>query len=258
MSRMIMVLFRRTILLTILLLWQTTASAALLYDASLGNTPNAQSWSYVPDNGTLFMPPSSSVSMFYSATGTVLQTISPTNDDRAGFFRYVPPLDRMTGYTLNFNVRLDGESHETPHRSGFSVIALSSDKKGIELSFWRDENQIFAKNDDVPFFTRGESVTANTSTLNEYFLTIQGNGYSLTGASLPMPLTGSLRDYSANPFYNTPNYIFLGDNTTSAGADIFLGNVSLQAIPEPGTYAVGFMIVAGAIAFARRSRMLAA
>lgn len=228
-------LSRGLMFLVICVLSQADATAAPLYDGSLGTTPDAQGWTYTP-------APNVDVGMSATPGGTLLQTLSSINES-AGFYRTVPDLNRTTGYTLSFNVQINGESHVSSHRSGFSVIALSNDKKGIELSFWT--NEIFAKESDVPTFSHAEGITTNTTTINEYFLTIQGNGYTLTGASLSSPLIGSLRDYSLHPIYNQADFLFLGDNTTSAGANIFLGNITLQAIPEPGTWALGGLLLLG-------------
>lgn len=223
---------------------------ATLYDASPGQTPADQGWAFVP------LPPML-VSMSPVVGGTALQTMA-ANSAYAGFFRSDNVLDRSTGYTLNFNVRVDAETHANDRRSGFSVIALSSDLQGIELSFWTDE--IFAKEDDIPTFSHAEGILANTTVLREYQLTIQGNGYSLTGAGLSSPLTGLLRDYSADTtgVYDTPNFLFFGDNTTSAGANILLGSISLQAIPEPGTWALAALLLLGAGAVKMRRAVLAA
>ena len=47
-------------------------------------------------------------------------------------------------------------------------------------------------------------------------------------------LTGKVKDYSANPQgalpydpYETPNFLFFGDNTTSAAANIDLQSISV-------------------------------
>lgn len=232
------------------------AHAVTLYDGSLGTTPNVQGWTYFPDNGTFPLPPAS-VTMAATTGGTLLQTLSP-NTDRAGFFRSDISQNRNSGYTLRFNLRIDADDVNVGNndRAGFSVIALSSDLQGIELAFWDDS--VFAQSDS-PLFTHAEEALLNTSTLREYALTIQGSNYSLTwpGGS---GLSGVLRNYSAhsNAVYSTSNFLFLGDNTTSAGADIFLGNVEFQAIPEPGTWALGTMLLLGLGAVKmRRSRILA-
>lgn len=150
-----------------------------------------------------------------------------------------PTLDRTSGYTLNFSVQINSESHNGdngPNRAGFSVTAISDDKQGIELGFWN--NEIWAQNTR---FTKGESNTFNTQLLNSYSLTISGNTYTLSanGTRLPNLTNQPLRDYAStspnNPQYlpyKTSNFISLGDNTTSAQANITLGAVSV-ATPVP-------------------------
>ena len=77
--------------------------------------------------------------------------------------------------------------------------------------------------------------------MNTYSLTINGNTYTLSANGAPLPnLTNQLlRDYASttpnNPQYlpyKTSNFISLGDNTTSAQANITLGAVSV-ATPVP-------------------------
>ena len=244
----------------LIFLMLVTAGAELahgitLYDGSLG-TPNAQGWTYIPDNGTFPFPPAS-VTMAASSGGTILQTLTP-NTDRAGFFRTDIGQNRNSGYTLRFNLRIDADDVNLGNndRAGFSVIALSSDLQGIELAFWDD--RIFAQSDS-PLFTHAEESLLNTGLLREYLLTIQGGSYSLTWTGASTPLSGALRNYSAhsNAVYSTPNFLFLGDNTTSAGADIFLGSVEFQAIPEPKTWALGILLLLGVGAVKMRRPILA-
>lgn len=223
--------------------------AATLYDASPGQTPANQGWSFVP-------LPAMLVNMSPVVGGTSLQTTA-SNSAYAGFFRSDNVLNRALGYTLDFNVRVDAETHANNNRSGFSVIALSSDLQGIELSFWT--NEIFAKEDDIPIFSHAEGIMADTTIMRNYQLTILGNSYSLTGTGLVSPLTGMLRDYSADDtgVYDTPNFLFFGDNTTSAGASIVLGSISLQTIPEPGAWILAILVLFGAAGFRMRQPRLA-
>ncbi|WP_413162519.1 cadherin domain-containing protein [Capilliphycus salinus ALCB114379] len=168
-----------------------------------------------------------------------------------------PTLNRNTGYTLNFSARVVSEDNTgsdkngdgQSDRAGFSVTVISSDgKKGIELGFENDK--IWAQEDginqsdpsaepnpyqphtfDLTLFTQAESAAFDTtSDLVEYDLKILGETYTLSvdGNSI---LSGSLRDYTAfkgriDP-YELPNFIFLGDNTPSAQAEIELGSISI-------------------------------
>ncbi|OUL33201.1 hypothetical protein BV372_17190, partial [Nostoc sp. T09] len=172
----------------------------------------------------------------------------------------LPVLDANKGFTVSFDLKINSESHNKDDngdgiqdRAGFSVTVVTSDNtKAIELGFWG--NQIWAQNDgpNAPsgptktLFTHSatESVSYNTmSTLTHYDLTIKGNTYYLFAAGGTAPiLTGSLRNYtafdhtSAGPLgtslpydpYERTNFIFLGDNTTSAQADVNLKNIALQ------------------------------
>ncbi|AFY32911.1 DUF4347 domain-containing protein [Calothrix sp. PCC 7507] len=185
-----------------------------------------------------------------------------------------PVLDRNQGFTLSFDLKINTESHSSDDngdgiqdRAGFSVIVVTSDNtKAIELGFWGDE--IWAQNDgpntatgpSKTLFTHSatERVSYDTkSALTRYDLKIQGDTYYLFAAGGTTPiLTGSLRNYTAfdhtkagpggtslpyDPYERT-NFVFLGDNTTSAQADVNLQRVELQAntrvrfVPNPDYY----------------------
>ena len=148
-----------------------------------------------------------------------------------------PSLNRSNGFELNFNLTVSSENHSSNDRAGFSVSLIGSDVRGIELGFWG--NQIWAQ-ESSPLFTRGETINFDTSVQRDYRLRVQDNSYALfTGGN--QLLTGSIRNYTAfgSPPYTLPNFLFLGDNTTSAGADITLGAITLQsnltAVPEPSS-----------------------
>jgi hypothetical protein len=234
------------------LLCVSVASAGVLYDASLGTLPSAQGWDYQanPNAG----PVTQSV-----AGGVLTLNSLASRGDRAGYNSRtplidpsphpgVPTLDRTTGYTLSFDVRIVQEGNNPGNdangdgigdRAGFSVIALSSDLEGIEIGFWEDE--VWAQEDDSSaaneLFTHAEgSPLDTTAAIQRYHLTVQGSTYELRrgGALL---LTGPLRDYTnasglAGLVYNTPSYIFMGDNTGSAEASVEMTLVSLT-IPPP-------------------------
>lgn len=129
-----------------------------------------------------------------------------------------------------FTVQVESEAHTRDTRSGFSVILLDKDKQGIELSF--GENEIWAKSDANTggLFARGESVPFGTITMTAYQVALIGDTYTLTANAQPI-LSGPIRDYSAfegfpDP-YETANFLFLGDDTTSAQARIRLQFVSI-------------------------------
>ncbi len=140
-----------------------------------------------------------------------------------------PTLDRNAGYNLSFTVRINSQVNNGTngdYRAGFSIIALSSDKQGIEIGF-RDSD-IFSQNNSA-FNSIGEQATGVSSLLSSlttYNLNVSGNNYTLTSGTTTL-LSGLLRDYTtASGFgtdvYRTSNFLFLGDNTTSARANIDL------------------------------------
>jgi hypothetical protein len=142
-----------------------------------------------------------------------------------------PILDRTAGFQVNFAIQIENESHTRDNRAGFSMILLSEDARGIELAFW--QNEIWAQSDDNTggLFSHAEGMTfATTSGLTDYQVTIVGDTYTLTANTTPI-LTGPVRDYSTfegfpDP-YETPNFLFLGDNTTSAQARVQLSLISI-------------------------------
>lgn len=226
----------RQLLLVLLVMVPTSLHAQTLYNETLGNFPGDQGWFLYLTNS----PPNASQT-YIPTQGTRLVTI---NGASAGYFNtnpitsslvnpLFPVLDRTAGYRLSMDLLISSETHSNNDRAGFSIIALASDHHGIELGFWN--NQIWAQN-DTPLFTHGEGAAFNTTTRTSYQLDILGNNYDLfaNGTSI---LTGSLRDYSSFGVpYSFNNFLFLGDDTSSADADITLGRVALSAIPEPATW----------------------
>lgn len=184
-----------------------------------------------------------------------------------------PVLDRDAGYLLSFNAKVLSESHSTSanandrngdgkaDRAGFSVIALSQDKRGIELGFWTD--RIWAQDDGTSqatpslepdgtatgntrtLFTQAEFTTLNTTADTQYDLAVKGDNYQLF-ANGTLVLSGRLRDYSAfiptpqtiggirvnppNP-YNIANLVFLGDDTPTAQASVQLNKLAVTTSP---------------------------
>ncbi|MEI6074504.1 MAG: hypothetical protein WCS94_02950 [Verrucomicrobiota bacterium] len=201
-----------------------SAPAQTLYDASPGTLPEAQGWSYgVIDFGTIKT----------MAGNSVLLDTSTSTFTSAGWSRAAaPPLDRIRGFTLLFTARLNAETHNNGNRAGFSVIVLGSDTNGIELAFWT--NNIFAQSGPPSLFTHAEDAAfTTTGSFVEYALTLGATNYVLRANGTPV-LTGPVRDYTSfsgpvNP-YRTPNFIFFGDDTTSASASV---NARLLALVRP-------------------------
>jgi hypothetical protein len=202
----------------------------ILYDAASGTIPDS---SLLPF--TAF--PSDAASLQFSDGITIMDSSISGNDGYAGWIASqatsagFPILDGATGIQLNFTMQVESETHNSRNRSGFSLILLDKDAKGIELSFW--ENEIWAQNDDQTggLFKHGEGVPFQTNrSLTDYQLTIAGETYNLSANSKPI-LSGPIRDYSKfNGFpdpYETPNFLFFGDDTTSSQSRIKLRFVSV-------------------------------
>ncbi|MCI0552452.1 MAG: hypothetical protein L0287_15995 [Anaerolineae bacterium] len=209
---------------------QVNGKTLVLYDAVSGTIPATQFMNFID------FPPGAATPT-YENSATVLNTTTSGSETYAGWVSNggstpgFPLLDRATGFQVNFSVQVENESHSNNNRAGFIMIILGKDARGIELAFW--ENELWVQNDDIKggLFTHGEGAIFNpTVSLIDYQLTIANDTYTLTanGASI---LTGPLRDYSnfegfPDP-YQTPNFLFIGDNTTSAQARIRLGYVSV-------------------------------
>ncbi len=218
-----------------------------LYTDKLGTAPASQNW--------LSFTNLSGASQSLSANGTNLNTTA-NNSIYAGYTNYTatvtptlvnsnfPTLNRTSGYSLSFNMGLVAESRTNSDRAGFSVIVISSDgARGIELGFQQlsaTSGNIFAQGDDATanpggqtnsLFKAAENVSFNTNLATNYTLSVQGDSYHLLANGTDI-LTGPLRDYKqfngVPDLYETPNFIFLGDDTTSASGTFNLKQVVLQ------------------------------
>jgi hypothetical protein len=255
----------KTAVLLVTLCGSLSAASLQLYTPAVGVLPEgggSPSFAYFagPGGGTVETAPSG------SAAYTVLNTGADSNLHAGYFNRQLavdlanpsvitpgafvnagfPSLDPTLGFTLHFTTEVFAETHSSADRAGLSVILLGNDGKGIELGF--QNNTIFAQN-QTPLFTAGESATgagvaALLQALTNYDLTISGGSYSLaTNGSIL--LSGATRDYSSasgfgTDVYRSTNFVFLGDDTSSASATTYLGAISIDAatVPEP----VGFLL----------------
>jgi Ca2+-binding RTX toxin-like protein len=249
----------------------------VLYDSSTyklpsesGSAPNAPWFAY--QNTTTILGGTASQSASGGQTNLVTDNTAYAGYTNYGIASIIPPslsanplnssfpiLDRNSGYVVSFTAQVISQTLAASanknndgkdDRAGFSVIALSSDKKGIELGFWT--NRIWAQEDGTTqsnpslepdtsgnvyrtLFTQAEGFDFNTTSSVNYDLAILGDNYTLlaNGNSI---LSGRLRDYTAfipptqlgfqmpDP-YEKANFLFFGDNTPSAGANINLSRV---------------------------------
>jgi hypothetical protein len=208
------------------------ADSTLLYDGSLNTTPDHQGWKYIAKMASAVQS---------AAAGVTNLDTTANAGEQAGYFSKipvpphthpsVPELQRSAGFTISFSVRIVEEHHGTRvDRAGFSVIVITHDLKGIELGFWT--NEVWAQ-DDSPLFIHAEGTSFDTTAdVISYDLVIVGDNYELSanGSSI---LTGPLRDYAAfapttPPYavYRIPDFLFFGDDTTSASASIQLASIA--------------------------------
>jgi len=234
--------------------FDSIAAGTLLYDADSGVLPD-------PNWGWSFLSVGSGTERGMLAGSTFLDTTASEDPGRAGYSMSVASgLDSATGFILDFSLRLTSESHgSNNNRSGFSIIVLDSNNSGVELSFWTDE--VWAKNADAAF-SHAEGVPINTDSFERtYRLTFLGAQYTLTSAGAPT-LPGTLRDnyaqfvgfpYNVVP-YGQSNYIFFGDNTSSAAANFELSSITLAPVPEPAEWLLMLAGLGCVVTAARRQR----
>ena len=223
------------------------SSLPILYNASLPTLPSQQGWLTF---GTGLTGTQTRV-----ATGTLLNSTA-VMADFAGYSNYsrtaatlvnstFPSLNRSVGFSLDFRLRVISETHlaTTTNRAGFSVTLLDQGPtpQGIELGFWT--NSIFSQGGGpTPFRSVGQRLDGvNTTLATNYSLRMLDQTYYLL-ANNRLILSGAVQDYSQAPAdprlpyrpYSTPNFLFLGDNTSSASANVELGTTSLE-VARTGT-----------------------
>jgi hypothetical protein len=246
--------FRNVAFLWLILLSSARAELVTLYGGS--GLPAAEPW-LVFGADTI-----SGWSQTAVAGGVRLTTDLPT---RSGYSNYnpfpspayknpaFPQLRRSDGFELTFRTSLLSESHSNANRAGYSVILLAQDVRGIELGFW--QNEIWAQNPD---FTHAEGVSIDTTIARDYRLQVIGEEYRLFEGTTSL-LSGALRTYTSPTLpYTLPNYVYFGDNTTSASGSFLQGFIRLESnlssVPEPSSMILASVFGIGCCA-ARRIRV---
>jgi hypothetical protein len=252
------------------------AVTTVLYDGTSGVTPNLFN---APNSYLNFISRGGGSSQSAGGGVTTLNTntseltyagYSNYNNTPAAFTTIVnsqfPTLDRTTGYTLSFTVKVNSQTNNGTNgdfRAGFSAIVLGNDNEGIEIGFRNPNTKDGSNNPDVfsqnnaSFNSIGEQNTAIgtiLSSLNTYDLTVLENTYTLKNGGTTL-LTGALRNYTAavgvSNSYTNPNFIFFGDGTTSAGASVDIARIAVTtnatSVPEPSNLigiglAIGFAV----------------
>jgi hypothetical protein len=209
-----------------------------LYEVKKGGLPEDQDWWYLTD------PMAGKATQMVVNAGVRLDT-TRERKDKAGFFTEdpisgemyrhpaMPMVNRDQGFTVRFDLHLLKEKHVRDDRAGFSIILLGQDLTGIELGFW--EGRIWAQADNgKPIFqdSRAESCRYDTTADRvRYEVTLFRDDYLVRVGNQTL-LKGPLRNYAhyGGFPYDTPNFLFLGDNTTSASAAFELGGVELEEL----------------------------
>lgn len=163
--------------------------------------------------------------------GGVLFDSSAANAAQGGYGNTAVPISRTQGFALRFSVAISAETHVSPDRAGFSVIVLDADARGVELGFWEDRIWVQEGGAAPALFTQAEGVTRSTTALTDYALRFDGERYMLRAGATDV-LSGPLRSYAAfagfPDIYETPNFVFLGDNTTSASVAARITDIALD------------------------------
>ncbi|HSJ89742.1 MAG TPA: hypothetical protein VK909_21200 [Anaerolineales bacterium] len=220
----------------------------VLYDASSGQLPDSSVMAFTD------FPPGSA-SLTYADSATVLDTTIAGTDTFAGWVSNptttpgFPILDSATGIQVNFTMQVETETHANKNRAGFSLIVLDQNAQGIEISFWEDQIWVQSDAQTGGLFRHGEGSAFVATNMTEYQLAIGGDTYTLLANSAPL-LNGPVRDYSSfsgfpDP-YETPNLLFIGDDSTSSQARVKLKFVSISGrepvIPTIGVTSTGTVI----------------
>jgi hypothetical protein len=196
-----------------------TSSAVVLYDASIGTDPDQQGWIFL---SSAF---DDSEAVRYTREGVHVFDTMANLSESAGYFGNEHPgisaLNRQVGFSVRFELKIIKEQHQSNHRGGFSIIVLSDDLFGVEIVFWEEKvwvyNTSFEMDEHIGFSTTERIISYSIEVLKNQYV-IYADGTEI--------LAGPLRNYSAAGIpYNIPDFIFFGDDTSSAGAKVHLSEI---------------------------------
>lgn len=224
-------------------------------------SPGYEPLTYYASNGTIKIPTGRTLTLtpFQGYAGFANHTIDldfanldlftfdPNSAELTPVNGAFPVLDPGQGFAVEFDLAIALEQSNA-NRAGFSVTVISNDlSKGLEIGFKEaglNSDYIFAQNANLNAASEGERsvLPLEIQVAQRYRLAMQGSSYTLSvnGTTL---LTGTLRDYSFDPTlssppfpeavnpYETPNFLFFGDNTDQGYADFTLGRVALVSLP---------------------------
>ena len=246
------------IVLTLVAASSVSAQTTTLYDGAGNLTPDQAPWNWTYAQS----PATPDVKGAVSNGATILDTTA-ANNLKAGYARFAPaPLDNATGYEVAFDLQVLSEAHTSSDRAGCDVIVLGNDHKGVELAFWT--NQVWAQSDIFTHATGSESRLFDTTARPvHYTLRVAANAYTLT-ADAETLLSGRLHSYPALPGtpYGQDNFLFVGDDTTSANARFSLSRVMsgpISAVPESGLLlSFALALSGGGLLYQHRRRAITA
>jgi len=223
----------------------SNAGALTLYDPA-GGLPNAQGWTTTS---------SAAAGSDTLVSGRLRVDTTGTGVSQHGHGR-LAALDTVTGFTLQFGLRVISESTNSVNRAGFALLLQGQDQsKSLELAFLDDKVWALQYSLGSPDngFVQGESAPLDTvSSLRNYSLTVQNNLFSLSADGQAL-FSGAMRDYPSLPgslgtlVYNQSNFLFFGDNTSQARGVFDVASIILTPVPEPGAAALllaGLAVVA--------------
>ncbi len=225
------------------------SSALVLYDPALGSLPVSQGWL-----STGLGPVTHGVNAgVYSLDTTAListqwghaQTLSAT------------PLNTEVGFDLNFALRVLSEDHGgNVNRAGFSIIFTGQDPtQSLELAFWADKVWAYHYDSGLASpFVQGPGAVFNTTVMTNYSLQVRQQSFTLLANNSPL-FSGVLENYTAQGTpYSGANFVFFGDDTSSARASVQLGAIVLSAVPEPA--ALMLWLLGGGLLLARHHSLV--